>query len=85
MKFPVTTARRGCHHTMSNPFPSRGGGPLLVDHHSHQPAWKQLHRSPFFWLAAACIGAAMTVYVMTSNLANVPGEKTQPPVPALTP
>jgi hypothetical protein len=68
-----------------NPFTSRGGGPLLVDHHSHQPAWKRLHRSPFFWVAAAFIGVAMTVYVMTSNLANAPGQKAQQPVPALTP
>ena len=81
----MTSAGRGCHHTMSNPFPSRGGGPLLVDHHSHQPAWKRLHRSPFFWVAAIFIAAAMTVYVMTSNLANVPGQKAQQPVPAVAP
>lgn len=70
---------------MSSPFPPRGGGPHLVDHHSHQPAWKRIHRSPFFWVAAFFIMAAMTVYVMTGNLATAPGNKTQGPVPALPP
>ena len=70
---------------MSSPFPPPGGGPHLVDHHSHQPAWKRIHRSPFFWVAAVFIAAAMAVYVMTGNLANVPGQKAQQPVPALTP
>lgn len=68
-----------------NPFPPRDGGPHLVDHHSRQPAWKRIHRSPLFWVAAFFIGAAMYVYVMTGNLANVPGRKAQQPVPALTP
>ncbi len=70
---------------MSSPFPPRNGGPHLVDHHSHQPAWKRIHRSPFFWVAAVFIMVAMTVYVMTGNLATVPGNKTQQPVPALAP
>lgn len=65
------------------PYPPRSGGPHLVDHHSRQPAWKRLHRSPFFWVAACFIAAAMYVYVMTGNLANVPGR--QAPVPALAP
>jgi hypothetical protein len=68
-----------------NPFPPRDGGPHLVDHHSHQPAWKRIHRSPFFWVAALFIAAAMYVYVMTGNLASVPGQKAQQPVPALAP
>jgi len=70
---------------MSNPFPPLGGGPHLVDHHSQQPAWKKIHRSPFFWVAAVFIAAAMYVYVMTSNLSTVPGRKAQDPVPAITP
>ncbi len=70
---------------MSSPFPPRHGGPHLVDHHSHQPAWKRIHRSPFFWVAAVFIAAAMVVYVMTGNLATVPGQKAQPAVPAVAP
>lgn len=70
---------------MSSPFPPRGGGPHLVDHHSKQPSWKKIHRSPLFWVAAAFIAAAMYVYVMTNNLSNVPGKPGQQPVPALTP
>ena len=70
---------------MSSPFPPRGGGPHLVDHHSQQPSWKKIHRSPFFWVAAAFIGAAMYVYVMTSNLSHVPGKPAQPAVPAVAP
>jgi hypothetical protein len=68
-----------------NPFPPRGGGPQFVDRDSQAPAWKRLHRSPFFWVSAIFIAAAMYVYVMTGNLAHVPGREAQSPVPAPTP
>lgn len=70
---------------MSSPFSPRGGGPHLVDHHSQQPAWKRIHRSPFFWVAAVFILVAMIIYVLTGNLANRPRQPAQPPVPALAP
>jgi hypothetical protein len=61
------------------------GGPHAAEHPPHGPAWKRMHHSPFFWVAAVCIMLAMVVYVMTNNLAFWPGDKAQPPVPALTP
>jgi hypothetical protein len=67
-----------------NPFPPRDGGPHLVDHHSHQPAWRRIHRSPFFWVAALCIMAAMIIYITTGNL-STGAAKTAPPSPALAP
>ncbi|HEX2854740.1 MAG TPA: hypothetical protein VHO24_16025 [Opitutaceae bacterium] len=56
-----------------------------MNHPPHSPAWKRIHRSPFFWVAAFFILAAMVIYVVTNNLAFWPGEKAQPAVPALTP
>ena len=44
-----------------------------------------MHHRPFFWVAAFFIGLAMTIYVMTNDLAFWPGKKTQPPIPALVP
>lgn len=70
---------------MSSPFPPRDGGPRLVDHHSHQPAWKRIQRSPFFWIAAVFIAGAMVVYVMTSNLAVTPDGQAHRPMPAVSP
>jgi hypothetical protein len=57
---------------MSNPFPPRGGGPHLVDHHSKQPSWKRIHRSPFFWIAVVSIGVAMYIFVTSLNLTTAP-------------
>ena len=61
-----------CHEDMSSPFPPPGGGPKLVDHHSKQPAWKRIHRSPFFWIATACIAVAMYIFVTSLNLTVAP-------------
>jgi hypothetical protein len=44
-----------------------------------------MHHSPFFWVAAFFIMLAMTIYVMTDNLAIRPDGKMQRPVPALAP
>jgi hypothetical protein len=70
---------------VSTPFTPLHGGPHLVDHHSHQPAWKRIHHSPFFWVAAVFILVAMVTFVLTSNLSTVPGKPAQPAVPALAP
>ena len=44
-----------------------------------------MHHSAFFWVAAVCLLLAMTIYVMTNNLATRPGGKAAQPVPALAP
>ena len=51
----------------------------------HRPAWQRVHRSPLFWVAAFFILLAMTIYVMTDNLALRPDGKADKPVPALVP
>jgi len=64
-----------------NPFPPRNGGPQLVDHHSQQPAWRRIHRSPFFWVAAIFILVAMTIYIATLNFSTVADGKVAQPAP----
>ena len=66
---------------MNDPQFQQHGGP----NPAHRPYWKRLHHSPFFWVAAFCILVAMSVYVMTNNLAFWPGRGPQKPVPALAP
>jgi len=44
-----------------------------------------MHHSPFFWVAAFFIMLAMTIYVMTNNLAFWPGRASHRAVPALAP
>ena len=57
------------------------GGPDVAS----RPRWKRIHHSPFFWIAAAFILLAMTVYVVTDNLAFRPGRAPKNQVPALAP
>ena len=64
-----------------NPAASHGGG----FRPPKRPAWQRLHRSPLFWVAAFFILLAMTIYVMTDNLALRPDGKAGKPVPALPP
>ena len=56
-----------------------------LEHPPRGPYWKRMHHSPFFWVAAVCILVAMSVYVITNNLAFWPGHQAQKPVPALAP
>ena len=70
---------------MNDPKFQQHGGAHTAEHPPHGPYWKRMHHSPFFWLAAFFIGLAMIVYVTTNNLAFAPGQKAQPPVPALAP
>jgi len=67
----------------SNPHQHDGG--RGAEHPPHGPRWKRMHHSPFFWVAAFCIMLAMVIYVVTNGLAFWPGQKAQPPVPALAP
>jgi hypothetical protein len=48
------------------------GGPSGKPGMAHQPAWKRMHRSPFFWAAAVCILAAMAIFVLTDGFALRP-------------
>jgi hypothetical protein len=57
----------------------------MSNHPPHVPAYKRIHRYPFFWVAAFFILVAMVIYVVTNNLAFWPGKKAQAPVPALAP
>ena len=71
---------------MNDPkFHPNGGGAQGSQHPPHGPRWKRMHHSPFFWVAAFFIMLAMTIYVMTNDLAFWPGKKAQQPVPALAP
>jgi hypothetical protein len=64
---------------MDNPQFQQHGGPHASEHRPHR---KPLHHSVFFWIAAFFIMGAMTVYVLTNNLATAPGHR---PVPAVAP
>lgn len=72
-------------HPTMNPFPPRNGGPQFVDHHSHQPAWRRMHRSPFFWVAVVFILVGMTIYIATGNLSTAPASKVMQPAPLAPP
>ncbi len=54
-------------------------------HPPHGPAWRRIHHSPFFWIAAVFIGVAMFIYVTTNNLLIGPGGKSAQPIPAISP
>ncbi len=66
---------------MDSPKFQQHGGPTPAK----RPYWKRIHHSPFFWLSAAFIMLAMTIYVLTGNLAYRPGRSAQPPVPVTAP
>ncbi|SDR68577.1 hypothetical protein [Opitutus sp. GAS368] len=71
---------------MNDPkFQPDGGGAAGSQHPPHGPRWKRMHHSPFFWVAAVFIMAAMVTYIMTGNLSFWPGREPQQPVPALAP
>ncbi len=64
---------------MENPEFKQHGGPHAAEHRPHR---RPIHHSPFFWIAAFFILAAMIVYVISGNLAFGPGHR---PVPAALP
>ncbi len=70
---------------MDNPKFQQHGGAHIAEHPPHGPAWKRMHHSPFFWVASFFIMLAMTIYVLTNDLAFWPGSKAHRPVPALAP
>lgn len=70
---------------MNDPKFGKYGGAHGSQHPSHGPAWKRVHRSPFFWVAALFIMLAMVIYVATNNLSFWKGEPIQPAAPAARP
>jgi hypothetical protein len=43
------------------------GGPTDTGEHFNRPYWKRAHKSPFFWIAAVFILAAMVIFIMTDG------------------
>lgn len=41
-------------------------------HHAHRPYWKRAHRDWRFWVAVLFIFAALTIFVVSDDLALVP-------------
>jgi hypothetical protein len=49
------------------------GNEGAVPEHVHiRPYWKRMHRSWPFWMGMVLVTAAITMYVMSDNLALVP-------------
>jgi hypothetical protein len=65
---------------MDHPEFQQHGGPHAAEHRPHR---RPLHHSPFFWLAALSILAAMSIYVLTGNLSS--SSPVKPPMPAALP
>ena len=68
---------------MNAPKFQQHGGDQAGEPSPHRPYWKRIHHSPFFWVAAASILLAMTIYVMTNNLSVAPRAKIQQATPAI--
>ena len=85
-KYPATSAHLRCRSfVMNDPKFQQHGGAHAAEHPPHGPAWKRMHHSPFFWVAAVFILVAMIIYVTTNNLSIGPGTKSAQPIPALAP
>jgi hypothetical protein len=70
---------------MSDPRYQPGSGTQGGEHPPHGPAWKRMHHSPFFWVAASFILLAMIIYITTNQFSLRPGKKAGDPVPAISP
>jgi hypothetical protein len=55
-------------------------GPHL--HNVHRPYWKRAHRDWRFWVAVLFVFGALTVYVMSDDLALIPRSQPAQPQPA---
>jgi hypothetical protein len=54
---------------MSNPGPNWHGPTHDPGHHDNVPYWKRAHRDWRIWVGVLLMFAAMSVYVMSGNLA----------------
>jgi hypothetical protein len=61
-------------HSPHQPGPRHHGSP-----HGGDPYWKRAHRDWRFWFGVALMLAAMTIFVMSDNLAFRPGAQTIAP------
>jgi hypothetical protein len=55
---------------------NEGAGPERVH---ERPYWKRMHRSWPFWVGMVLVTAAITIYVMSDNLALIPRGQPQKP------
>lgn len=53
------------------------GGPHTDATAPHQPYWKRVHHSAFFWVAAFFILLAMSIFVMTDGFMLRPRVRAQ--------
>jgi hypothetical protein len=58
--------------------PHGGPNPDGIEHR-HPPYWKRAHRDWRFWIAAILVLIAMTIFVLTDNLALRPRALSPPP------
>ena len=58
--------------------PGNEGGEPKPAH--DRPAWRRIHRSWLFWLGMVLVTAAVTIYVMSDNLALIPRNHPQRPL-----
>jgi hypothetical protein len=49
-----------------------GGSERVRAHHSHQPYWKRAHHDWRFWVGLVVMLGAMTIYVVSDDLALLP-------------
>ena len=61
-------------HSPHQPGPQHHGLP-----HDHNPYWKRAHRDWRFWVGVVAMLLAMTIFVMSNNLAFRPGAQTVSP------
>jgi hypothetical protein len=59
--------------------PGNEGGEAKPAH--GRPAWRRIHRSWPFWLGMVLVTAAITMYVMSDNLALIPRNHPHHPLP----
>ena len=69
---------------MDHPKFHQHGGAQATEHPPRGPAWKRMHHTPFFWIAAFFILLAMVIYIVTDGFSILPGRAGKP-VPILTP
>jgi hypothetical protein len=46
------------------------------------PYWRRMHRDWRFWLGAVFMFGALTIYILSENLARVPTGQPRQPLPA---
>jgi hypothetical protein len=62
----IMDEKKPAHHPHGDP---NGGS----NHSGGRPYWKRVHRDWRVWVAAACILAAMIIYLLTDDLRGWPG------------